>query len=335
VRRALFVVATSGGVVLLACSVYALGLAQILGALGRLGWAFGAILGLSGAREVVRAMAWVRTIEGPVDLKFLDAFRARLAGEALNSLLPMGVLVGEPAKAGHVGHRLPFAIAFRGLAIEFAFYSLSLLPLFGAGLLSLLPSSAAAFAGGFVLLAALCIRSRAHLAPDRSAATAREGETPRRARHAVEKARAIVQPVIGFASRHPARAWRVLALEGAYHLLGIAEVYLILSLLSPLHAGWRSAVVLETVSRAVTMVFKVLPMRVGVDEAGAAMFANSLNLGAPTGVMLALVRKLRLLFWSAVGLILLLMRPADGPELASLSFFVTQSADRSAARQSA
>jgi hypothetical protein len=78
-------------------------LPRIQEAFVRIEWGFGAILLPSGAREAVRTLAWTRTIEGPVRLSFRDAFRARLAGEAFNTLLPMGMLVGEPMKAEHVG----------------------------------------------------------------------------------------------------------------------------------------------------------------------------------------------------------------------------------------
>ena len=59
-------------------------------------------------------------------------FRARLAGEALSALLPMGFLVGEPTKAQYVDDRMPFATAFSALMLEFAFYGASLALLAGA-----------------------------------------------------------------------------------------------------------------------------------------------------------------------------------------------------------
>jgi hypothetical protein len=46
-------------------------------------------------------------------------------------------------------------------------------------------------------------------------------------------------------------------------------------------------------------------MRVGVDEATTARFAEMLQVGSATGVTLALVRKARMLFWAVVGLALL------------------------------
>jgi hypothetical protein len=296
------------GTALFAYSINALGFARIQDAALRIGWGFGAILLLSGAREVVRTLAWTHTIEGPVRLSFPDAFRARLAGEAFNALLPMGMLVGEPMKAEHVGHRLPFATAFTALAVELAFYGVSLVLLFSAGAVTLFPSSAVLFlavmALGVVPLVRDGSRRRGMVEP--------MGASGERAANAIgrliERLRRLGGPVLRFASLDPGRAWRLVALEAAFQLLAVAEVYLTLALITPQHVAWSSALVLETVSRAVTILFKMLPMRLGIDEAGAAVFADRLGLGSATGITLALVRRMRLLCWSAVGIVFVLLR---------------------------
>jgi hypothetical protein len=114
-----------------------------------------------------------------------------------------------------------------------------------------------------------------------------------------------------FATEHPEHVRAIVAFELAYQVLAVAEVYLTLLLISPVRPTLATSLVLETVSRAITMLFKMIPMRVGVDEASSSLFAGHLDLGATTGLTLALVRKLRLLFWSAVGLALLLPRQSD------------------------
>jgi hypothetical protein len=115
--------------------------------------------------------------------------------------------------------------------------------------------------------------------------------------------------LLSFAGQHGWWVWGILALEVAYHALGIAEVYIILLLISPQPATWASAVVFETVNRGMTMAFKMIPLRIGVDEMAAAMVSNGLALGTSTGLMLALVRKLRMLFWGAVGFVFAATRP--------------------------
>jgi hypothetical protein len=58
----------------------------------------------------------------------------------------------------------------------------------------------------------------------------------------------------------------------------------------------------------IVVAFKFVPYRLGVDEAGSAMIARALALDPAVGVALALVRRLRILFWNAAGLVLLAIR---------------------------
>src|ERR1700726_3979780 len=116
------------GTALFAYSINALGFAKIQEAFVRMGWGFGAILLLSGAREAVRTLAW-------------------------------RILSGEPMKAEHVSHRLPFATAFSALVVEFAFYGVSLVLLFSAGIVTLFPSSAVLFVAVIVLMIVPLVRN--------------------------------------------------------------------------------------------------------------------------------------------------------------------------------
>jgi hypothetical protein len=321
--KRVFVAATAIiGTALFTYSVRALGFVGIQAAFVRMGWGFGAILLLSGAREAVRTLAWTRTIEGPVRLSFRDAFRARLAGEALNTLLPMGMLVGEPMKAEQVGHRLPFATAFSGLVVEFAFYGISLVLLFSVGVVTLFPSSAVPFVLLMALVVVPVVRNRNGGIGIVESSHASQPHEPKVIPRVLEKLRRLGDPVLRFALLNPGRAWRLVVLEAGFQVFAVAEVYLTLALITPHHVAWSSALVLETVSRAITIVFKILPMRLGIDEAGAAVFADRLGLGSATGITLALIRRIRSLCWSAVGMVFVLTRStwrSAGPGAVAIS----------------
>ena len=281
----------AAGVALFARSLSVLGLERIAAGLARVGWGFAVIVILSGVREVLRTLAWTRTVEGTVPLRFLPAFRARLAGEALNALLPMGIVVGEPTKASQVGGRIPFATAFRGLVAEFAFYSASLVLLFGAG------------------VAAWIMVEEIRVGPFVSLGLAAAALVAAVVAASLRWTRGLREVVFGFAFRHPGHVGAIAACEIGYQALAVAEVYVTLLLVSPVPPTLASALVLETVNRAITIAFKILPLRIGVDEVSASIFASRLDLGSAAGLTLALVRKLRLLFWSAIGLALLARRP--------------------------
>ncbi len=65
---------------------------------------------------------------------------------------------------------------------------------------------------------------------------------------------------------------------------------------------------LESVSRLINVVFKLIPFLVGVDEAGAQFVTETMAIGAGIGVSLAIIRKGRVLFWTAIGLIFIIKR---------------------------
>ena len=65
------------------------------------------------------------------------------------------------------------------------------------------------------------------------------------------------------------------------------------------------AFVLETAGRLIVVAFKFVPYRLGVDEAGTALVARALAIDPTAGVTIALVRRLRVVFWNAIGLALL------------------------------
>jgi lysylphosphatidylglycerol synthase-like protein len=280
VKRAITVGSSVFGVAAFAYAVHAIGLTNVEQALGRVGWGFALILLVSGVREVAKAAAWTQAFPDAHRLPVLDAFRARLAGEALSALVPMGFLIGEPTKAQHVEDRMPFATAFSALMLEYAFYIASLALLAGVALVLIAPwrvTLGAAAVGAVVIPA---------LKPVRRAA----------------------EPLRRFAVQQPLRASTVAALQATYHALGIAETYIALRFLNPAGAAWTAAVAFELLNRGVTIVFKMVPMRAGVDEASAALMATHLAIGPATGVMLALVRKLRVLFWTALGVLAIAVR---------------------------
>ena len=274
-KRAIAIGSTVLGAAAFAYTLSAIGVSAVQQAMARVGWGFVAILLLSSVRELAKAAAWAQTFTGAPRLSLADAFRARLAGEALSTLLPMGFVVGEPTKAQHVDDRMPFDAAFKGLILEFAFYAASL-TLFAIAALILFVPNRAVLAAALVGVAILLV---------------------------VRPVRRALAPVRRFVIAQPLRACTIGGLEAAYHALGIAETYMILRFLNPAGAAWTAAVAFEVINRGVTMAFKMVPLRVGVDEASAAFLAKRLAVGSATGVMLALVRKLRVLFWTALGLL--------------------------------
>jgi hypothetical protein len=94
---------------------------------------------------------------------------------------------------------------------------------------------------------------------------------------------------------------KVVGCETVFHLLGVIETWLTLDLLG-FTPTLLSAFTLEATNRAVNMVFSFVPGRVGVEEVSTGLLTGALGLGTTAGVAVAIVRKARVLVWTAAGL---------------------------------
>jgi hypothetical protein len=295
------------------------GAAQIAAALWQIAWGFPLILALSGARQLVRSMAWVRAVEGH-QLGLGDALPAVITGDALGNLTPLGLFIGEPAKCILVRDRVPLMASLSAVAIENFFYSLSAALTIAAGALLLLATFPMPFdlqlvslglVGGMTLLfvaAWWIVRKEFALASGGIGWMARFGIGRRRIAGWQQILSSLEQRVYGFSRRNRGALAPIVTLELLYHVFGTAEIYATVWLLAGRPPGVIDAFVLESVNRAVNVVFRFVPFRLGVDEAGTALFANVLGMSTALGVTLAVVRKGRVLFWTATGVLLLVRR---------------------------
>jgi hypothetical protein len=124
----------------------------------------------------------------------------------------------------------------------------------------------------------------------------------------LDKIRIFEAHIGGFWSRNRGSVAGLVALEASFHLLGLAEVFAALWLMGGASPSLLAVLVLESTGRVINVVFRAVPMRVGVDEWGNELLGRALGLGVATGTALALVRKGRVLFWTAVGVVLLVAR---------------------------
>ncbi len=298
-----------GGLALLVWVVRQVGFAQVEADFRQVGWGLVLIVAIGGLRFLVRAIAWRMCLEPPYQLGLADAFAAVVCGDAIGNVTPLGPLVGEPAKAAFVRDRIPLAPAGTALAIENVFYTLSAVAMIAAGMIALLfrfqlPAGIrdigeASIAGSLVLFAiALWLLWR------QPAIVSRLLSSSRLEAHAAAVRRVEAQ-IYSFVSRHRSAVPAIVAAEGTFHALGVLEVHLTLSLLAGTPPPLLTSFILETTNRLIQVVFKFVPLRLGVDEAGTAIFTQVLGLGSQTGVTLAIVRKARMLFWAAAGAVLL------------------------------
>jgi Lysylphosphatidylglycerol synthase TM region len=308
------------GLTLFAYFVWRAEPARVWEKLTEVGAGFGLILVISGLRFAVRALAWTLCFEAPHRLGFGAAFRAFLIGDTAGNILPVGLVVSEPTKVAMVRDRVPLAAATSAITVENLFYMLSVALFIFCGAAALLLnfpltktlrwSSEGVIAG--VVVFALCAfwaaRRQARFISGALELAARLGVGRRGLERRRERARAVEDRVYGFYGRNRRRFAPILALEFVFHMLGVAEAYATLWLMGGAPPSVFSAFLFESVNRVITMVFKFVPLRAGVDEAGTGALGRVLGFGVDAGVALAIVRKARAIFWMSVGVGLLASR---------------------------
>lgn len=289
------------------------GLATILGNIRLLGSTMLLLVAIAATRQVLRTIAWQLCIEpGKRTVSFLELSLIRLAGESITALTFAGPLLGETAKAVVVSRRMPAADSVPSIVVENIVYTFSIALLILAGTFVFLfeyalPErtqvagivAAVGAAGALVGFAAALARrwSPARGVMARMRRSDRFGHLLAGRQEKIHRAEAAVHEF--FAERKGAFAL-VLLFELLACVPGIVEGYIILYVTTGA-GSWEAALVLESVLRVVNTLFAFIPLRVGVDEGGAALVLGALGIGAATGVSLAIIRKIRTLIWVAAG----------------------------------
>jgi hypothetical protein len=117
--------------------------------------------------------------------------------------------------------------------------------------------------------------------------------------------------VLAFSTEQPGRLIQVFLLDLTFHALAVFEIFLTLRwLLGDRSPTLAQAIVFEALNRVVTVAFKFVPFRVGIDEALSGGLAPIMAVQPVAGVTLAVVRKVRNLVWTGIGLAFIAAHPA-------------------------
>jgi hypothetical protein len=304
------------GILLFIYAIRSVGWAEVVAGIARVGWGLLPILALAGIRFCLRAAAWRLCMPPDVRLSFRQAFAAFLSGDAVGNVTPLGLLASEPTKLFLIRHRLATREAASSLAVDFVVYSTSALTMVAVGLSVLLVSAQVRLTLGWreVIVGTLMILAAGvfiALRVVRGTWNPARGERPAwRARLA-----ALRESVLAFSAGHPARLWRVFALDLTFQAVAVMEVFLTLQWLVPDKPPTvADAVMFSALDRAIIIVFKFVPFRLGVDEASSGPMAALLGWSPVVGVTLALIKKVRSVAWVGIGLMLIAAHPSQaGP----------------------
>jgi hypothetical protein len=311
-----------GGIALLIFTVQRVGgWPAVVSGIASVGWWFIAVVLLGAARMAARGRAWMVCIAatsepGAPRLPLAAAFGAIIAGDAAGNLTPLGAFASEPTKILLTRTRISTVTSIASVAIENAFYTGSVAIVLLAGTWLFL-QRADVPAGleriSEVLLAVIAIVAVLAVWAARTQPAVLSRVAPLVARlagradapaDAVKQVESLIYGVL----RWPlSRLAHVMSWEAVFHVLAVAEVWVVLRILVP-DVTLGEAFLLESAGRFVTIAFKFVPYRLGIDEMGSGAIAQVLGLGPATGVTLALIRRLRIIVLNAIGLVILVQK---------------------------
>jgi hypothetical protein len=307
-QRVLAVAAALGGVALFTYAVRRAGVDEIADGIRRIGWGLLPIIGIAGLRFMLRAAAWRMCMPPGTQLSFWRVFSAYLSGDAVGNS-PFGMAASEPTKALLVRHRLATAESVSSLAIDNLVYAASIAVVVISALVVLLITAPLPREGRGAIVAALvaiAVGGAVMLRVLRGTWSSDAKQRPRW-REWLSRVR---QSIVAFWSASPDRIARAFLLDLGFHVLAVYEIYLTLGWLLGGSPTIAQALVFEGLNRVVTAAFKFVPFRVGIDEALTGALAPLMAVQPVAGVTLALVRKVRNLAWTGVGLALIAAAPA-------------------------
>ena len=298
------------GVILLITTVMFVDRATAAATIVRLGFALPVALFCSGLWHLARTIAWAWCFPSPRAVGFARLARVRLAAEAFSYLTLRGI-AGEPLKVVLLADRVDPRHATAAVALERIAYLVGTTLIVGAASTAaalFLPLTHGwfrvfrAFAIAAGILAVLCaaaIRGRGTYLQvllrrldqlfGLSLAAGRTGAF----------VIAVESQMLDLVRGNPARlAVLTLATIAAYVLMAL-EAWVIVRAVTPL--SLNAAFAVETFSRVVSFASAFIPASLGALEASS--LAAAAAVGASSGgAALAIARRIRGLFWAAVGL---------------------------------
>jgi len=249
----------------------------------------------------------------------MQAFAARLGGEAMSFLTFAGPLLGEPTKIALLRKRVPLVHGVPALVVDNLLYNLSVvLMIFGGATLMLFTYAvppvarevliiiaSIAFLG--LIVAALATQRRATLITSLIDKLARKGFKPkflRTRRHHIYR---VELTVYAFFKRRRAAFLSMIALDVAAHVCSVIEVYVTLRMLG-FSASAGAAYIIESLTKVINFAFGFVPGTIGVYETGTGFILRTLGYTTAIGLALAIVRKAAIIFWMVMGVVVLAWR---------------------------
>jgi len=319
VRSALRLLAILGSAGLLVYLVRHAGVSNLWQNLLKLGWGFIFVVALAGVAHLVRTWGWQLTLgEDRHKISFPKLVGLRLGAEAAGQLGIIGQTFGDSIRVSHLNRQMQAANSLASVTLDRGLYLVSGIVVAIAGILAALPMLSPSHrlrlyaelfilgSTAFLLLILLAARKRSPLLSGGARLLSRvpllkSGIGPR-----LKLIQSLENALFDFHHNTPNLFWGSFSLNLASQCFAILEVCLVLWLLGA-HIGFSGALIIEGLTKLVNTLGNFNPGNIGIYETGNMLIGKIFSLSSAAGLALAFTRRLRAIFWTAVGCICLVL----------------------------
>lgn len=294
------------GLVLLAATLWLMDFTAVRDEIHNLGLALPLVLLASGVWHLARTIAWASCFPQPRRVGFWRLARVRLAAEAFSYLTIRGI-AGEPLKVVLLRHEVDPKQATAAVALERLAFMVLTTIVVGIGALiamATLPLTRIWFRifRGFAIGAAVTALGSAAVLMGRGTYVERVFGGARGHGRVARFIIAVERQLLELARHHPKRLLILVAMNLVCYASMAAEVWIVLRAVG-IPATFIGSTAVETFSRVASFASAFIPANIGALEAASVAAVGAIG-ATGGGAALALARRIRGIFWAALGLLI-------------------------------
>jgi phosphatidylglycerophosphate synthase len=323
-RSPLRILIATLGAGLFAYLVWRAGPSKLIADVVALRWGVVLIIVVAGCSHLAKTWAWALMLrKARQKVPFSRLFALRLGAEAMGQLGIVGQTFGDSIRISYLSPEVPAARGVSSVSLDRGLYFVTgtvvtIVGITTAALVLPLPHGLRRFAGIFVVVLCSVLLSTALVVhrrwPVLSGTTASLGRIAF-LKNWVDKnwrlIRSVENMLFDFYHQTPRTFWASFILNLACHLMAVGEVCLIVYFLGA-RIGFLSALAIEALTKLVNVVGNVNPGNIGTYEAANVLIGKMFGLSTAAGLTLGLSRRVRALFWAAVGGVVLFLVTKSG-----------------------
>lgn len=313
VRPALRILAIAVSAGLFGYLVWHAGPANLWQQLVKLGWGFMLVIALAGISHLAKTWAWQMTLgKDQHRISFPRLVGLRLGAEAAGQLGILGQTFGDSIRVSHLSREIQTTNSLASVTLDRGLYLVTGIVVTIVGMLVALPmlsmsptlrTYAELFVFGsaaFLLFTLMAVRKRWPLLSKSARLVARIPFLKARIEQQFGLIQGMENALFDFHHNAPKLFWGSFSLNLAGQCLAILEVGIVLGLLGS-HIGFSGVLITEAFTKLVNAIGNFNPGNVGTYEGGNVLIGKVFSLSSSTAMALALTRRLRAFFWTAVG----------------------------------